>query len=288
MSRSVEGTLEQPLELPPRTENKDLLGLYKDWQRRKKMVRKNRAWILGIIFLAVVWSWYATEFTLLYLISGAGNIAAFIATDLFPPDLSSIPMFIGPALETLYMSYAGMVISVAISLILAFLIARNMKFHPIISFICRSIVTFLRAVPALVWGIILVSAIGLGPFAGMVAVALSGVGILGKAFSDIVEEIDMDQVGAVKATGANWFQVVGQSVWPQFKSGFVGWSLYKLDLNIREAAVLGMVGAGGIGIVLERSISLFQYQEAAMGILMIFALILLVEFTTAKIRERIL
>ncbi|WP_054635028.1 hypothetical protein [Thalassobacillus sp. C254] len=82
--------------------------------------------------------------------------------------------------------------------------------------------------------------------------------------------------------------MIGQAVWPQFKSGFVGWSLYKLDLNIREAAVLGMIGAGGIGLALSERISLFHYQQAAVGILMIFALILLVEFTTAKIRERIL
>lgn len=287
MSKPAEELTDLPW-LKPREEQPDLDGMYQEWRRRKSMVRKNRAWILSIIFIAVVWSWYSTEFSLSYLFSGAGNIASFIFTDMLPPDFSSIPSFIGPALDTLYMSYAGMIVSVFISLILAFLIAPNTTFHPVLSFICRSVVVFLRAVPALVWGLILVSAIGLGPFAGMIAIGLSGVGILGKAFSDIIEEVDMNQVEAVRATGASWFQVAGQAIWPQFKSGFVGWSLYKLDLNIREAAVLGMIGAGGIGLALQESISLFQYQEAAVGILIVFALILTVEYTTAKIRERIL
>ncbi|WP_062049203.1 ABC transporter permease subunit [Bacillus sp. JCM 19034] len=166
--------------------------------------------------------------------------------------------------------------------------AKNTTFHPILALASRSIIAFLRAVPALIWAITLVVAFGLGALSGTIALALSGVGILGKAYADVLEGIDPKQVEAVRSTGASWFQVMGQAVWPQFKTGFVAWSLYKMDLNIREAAVLGLIGAGGIGYTLQGHINLFQYNKATVGILMIFILILIVEYITAKVRERLL
>ena len=212
----------------------------------------------------------------------------FIFVDLLPPDFSAIGKHIGPALDTLYMSYVGMVISVILSFGIGFLTAKNTTPHPILSVTCRMITGFLRSVPALVWGILLVAAIGLGPLAGTIAIGLSGIGILGKAYAEAIESIDNGQMEGLKAAGASWLQIMGQAVWPQFKSSFVGWSLYKLDLNIREAALLGLVGAGGIGYYLQLSIKPFQYKEAMTLILMIFAIILMVEYTTAKIREKIL
>ncbi|GAE26429.1 phosphonate ABC transporter permease protein PhnE [Halalkalibacter wakoensis JCM 9140] len=263
-------------------------AMYEDLLRRKKLVRNNQLVIFLIIFALIAWSWYETGFKLSFLYSGTANIATFIFEDLLPPDFSSIAVFIKPAIDTVLMSYVGMLFSVVVSLVFGFLAAKNLTFHPVVGVMSRSVIAFLRAVPALVWGILMVAAFGLGPFAGTVALGLSGVGILAKAYADILEELDPGQIEAVRSTGASWFQIVGQGVWPQFKAGFVGWSLYKMDLNIREAAVLGLIGAGGIGTVLQSSISLFQYQRAAVGILIIWLLILLVEFTTAKVRERIL
>ncbi|MDV2685762.1 phosphonate ABC transporter, permease protein PhnE [Alkalihalophilus lindianensis] len=279
----------QPLQLKTREKHwRSVDELYKDLKRRKKLVRSNQLLILSVILALIIWSWYETGFQLSSLYSGLGNIANFIMVDLLPPDFSAIGIFIGPAIDTVLMSYVGMIFSVFFSLIFGFLAAKNLTFHPVIGVISRSIIAFLRAVPALVWGILMVASFGLGPFAGTVALGLSGIGILAKAYADILEELDPGQIEAVRATGASWFQVVGQAVWPQFKAGFVGWSLYKMDLNIREAAVLGLIGAGGIGSILQSSISLFQYQRAALGILIIWLLILIVEFTTAKVRERIL
>ncbi|MFA1818870.1 phosphonate ABC transporter, permease protein PhnE [Virgibacillus oceani] len=261
---------------------------YREFNRRKKQLLHNRFIIWTIIAVLVIWSWIGTNFNMMDLFLGTAHISVFIFQDMLPPDLSTIGSFIGPALDTLYMSYIGLFFSVFFSLMFGVMAARSTTIHPVIAFLSRSFITFLRSIPAIVWGILLVAAIGLGPLAGTLALGLSGIGILGRAFADLLEEIDQHQIDAVRATGANWFQTIGQGVWPQFKPGFVSWSLYKMDLNIREAAVLGVVGAGGIGYALEGSISLFQYQEATVGILMIFVLILLVEFTTAKIREKIL
>lgn len=262
--------------------------LFIELNRRKRMIYKSRILLWSIIVGLVTWAWIGTSFNMLSIFTGITNMTAFIFTDLLPPDFSAVGRYVQPALQTVYMSFVGMVISVIFSILFGFMAAKNTTFHPLIAFLSRSIIAFLRAIPALIWGMTLVVALGLGPLAGTLALGLSGIGILGKAFADVLEEVDQGQVDAVKATGASWFQTMGQGVWPQFKTGFVAWSLYKMDLNIREAAVLGLIGAGGIGFTLQGNINLFQYQQASVGIMMIFALILIVEFTTTKVRERLL
>ncbi|TMW72738.1 phosphonate ABC transporter, permease protein PhnE [Alteribacter natronophilus] len=276
------------MEAPPGNKEKRASGLYTEYKRRRKILLKTQGTVFGVIGLLALWSLWGTGFNLLSIITGTYDMFVFMFTDLFPPDLTAIGSLIGPALDTLYMSYVGMVISVVFSLVLGILAAENLTPHVIIAKVSRAITAFLRSVPAVVWAIILVAGIGLGPLTGTIAIGLSGIGILGKAYAEVLEGMDKNQIEGVRATGAGWFQVMGQAVWPQFKAGFVSWSLYKLDMNIREAAILGLVGAGGLGYYLQSSISLFQYQTAAMAILMIFALILLVEFITAKLRERII
>jgi phosphonate transport system permease protein len=264
------------------------VDLYIKLKHRKKVLLQYQLMIWAFIIALITWAWIGTGFKLSILYSGTSNMARFIFGDLLPPDFSVIPKYIDPALQTIYMSFVAMIFSVIVSLILGFLAAENTTFHPVISFMSRSIVAFLRAVPSMIWGVLLVVAFGLGPLAGTIALGISGIGVLGKAFADVLEEIDQGQVDAVIATGGSWFQVMGQAVWPQFKTGFIAWSLYKMDLNIRDAAVLGLIGAGGIGFTLQSDINLFQYEAVSVGILMIFALILIVEFVTAKVRERLL
>ncbi|RSL30261.1 phosphonate ABC transporter, permease protein PhnE [Salibacterium salarium] len=270
------------------TSPSDNAMLFNKYKKAKKAVLWNRALLGVFLFFILLWAWIGTSFQMAELFTGFANIVAFLVNDFLPPDPGAVASMAGPILDTLFMSYAGVALSVGISFFLGVLAAKNLSFHPLCAFLSRSFITFVRSVPAIVWGILLVAAIGLGPLAGTIALGLSGVGILGKAYADLLEEIDESQLEAVRATGASWFQVFGQAVWPQFKSGFVTWSLYKMDLNIREAAMLGVVGAGGIGYALESSISLFQYKEAASGIVMIFFLIVIVEFATAKLRERII
>lgn len=264
------------------------LDLYEQLKQRKRHLFQHQLIIWAVLIALIAWAWHGTEFTLSILYSGTSNIAKFIFIDLLPPDFTVISSYIEPALQTVYMSFVGMIFSVVVSLILGFLAAKNTTFHPVIAFMSRAIIAFIRAVPSLIWGILLVVAFGLGPLAGTIALGVSGIGILGKAFADVLEEIDQGQVDAVISTGSSWFQVMGQAVWPQFKTGFIAWSLYKMDLNIRDASVLGLIGAGGIGFTLQSDINLFQYKAVSVGILMIFALILIVEFITAKVRERLL
>lgn len=281
--------LKEKYEIERRKEEQSLEeNLFVSYKSGMKTILINRLLIWFTLLALVVWSWIGTSFQLMDIVYGFTNITEFIYQDFLPPDFQSIGQFISPALDTLYMSYTGMVMSVIFSIFFGLMAARNLSFHPIIAFLSRAVIAFVRSVPAIVWGILLVVGIGLGPMAGTIALGLSGVGILGKAFADILEEIDEKQIEAIRSTGAGWFAIIGQAVWPQFKSSFVTWSLYKMDLNIREAAILGVVGAGGIGYALEGRISLFQYEQAATGILIIFLMIVCVEYVTAKIREKII
>ena len=241
-----------------------------------------------LIFILLIWSAKETGFHLPLLINGISETFRFIFYDLFPPDIHSIRSFIQPALDTIYMSFVAMVLAAFFAFFLSFFAAYNLSPHPLLQLIVRATASFLQSIPALVWVLVLVAAYGLGLIAGTLALVLSGTGLLTRSFAEILEEIDMGPVEAIQSTGGSWVQVIGQAVVPQVLPGMVGWALYKFDLNIREAAVIGMVGGGGIGFAMQKSLKLFQYKEACMAIFIIFVLITSIEYLTNRIRMRLL
>jgi phosphonate transport system permease protein len=261
---------------------------YEDYQQRARILLSNRALVGGIIATAFAWAVWGTGFGIVTLVEGFAKAATFVATDLLPPRLDVAPQYIGAALETLYMSYVGMVISVILSIPLGVLAARNITVNRGVAYFAKATTGFIRAVPEIVFAMFLVGVFGLGPLAGTIALGVGGVGILAKNYADSFEKIDMGQLEGLRAAGASWLQILGQGVWPQFKPSFVSWSLFRLDLNIRSAAVLGLVGAGGIGHSLNQAINLYQFKSATTIILMIFVMILAVEALTGALRRRLL
>ena len=259
---------------------------YEEYRHRSRTLAKNRAVIWVIVGVAFAWAMWGTGFGVLTLIQGLATSTKFIVTDLLPPELDGAGEFVGPALDTLYMSYIGMVMSVILSIPLGILAARNTTVHIVVAYISKALVAFIRAVPELVLAIFLVAVFGIGPLAGTIAMGVGGVGILAKAYADGIAAIDMQQVEGIKAAGGTRLQTLVQGVWPQFKPSFVTWSLYRLDLNIREASVLGLVGAGGLGYSLQQAIALFQFRTATTIILMIFVMVMLVELVTGMLRRR--
>ncbi|MCA1755316.1 MAG: phosphonate ABC transporter, permease protein PhnE [Spirochaeta sp.] len=257
---------------------------------RRNLVRRRR--IVRLIVLgftvAVLVSVHGTGFRIQDLYRGIPNILKFLTEDLLPPQFSVWRRFLGPTVETIAMSYAGTFLSVVFSAPLGFFAARNISPSPVVMQVARAVAVFMRTIPPLVWALLLVSIVGIGPFAGTIALGLSGAGMLIKSYADSIEDIDAGQIEAVRATGAGTFAVMMKGVVPQFSPSFVSWSLYRFDLNIRSAAVVGLVGAGGLGFTLSTSVRLFRYQEAAVAILWILGLILAIEFVTAKLRGRLI
>jgi phosphonate transport system permease protein len=240
----------------------------------------------SVVIGGLSWAIAGTGFGIVTLGQGIYRSAEFVIQDMLPPRLETIPRFIDPALETLYMSYVGMVISIVLSLPLAVLAARNTTVHRAVGYLSKGAIGFVRAMPEIVFAIFVVAVVGIGPLAGTIAIGIGGIGILGKGFADAIETADMRQAEGIRSAGGGWLHVLGQGVWPQFKPAFITWSLYRLELNIRNATILGFVGAGGLGYSLTREERLFQYRNVTTIILMIFVMIIAVEMTTRALRRR--
>ncbi|WP_127578980.1 phosphonate ABC transporter, permease protein PhnE [Paenibacillus koleovorans] len=257
----------------------------KELQQRKKL----QAWTIAACILALtVWSAVETNFSIGALSEGGSEIVRFILFDFLPPDFTTIGNLIGPALDTIYISFVAMVVGAFLSMLLAFLAAGTTSPHRLVQVAVRAFCSVMRNIPTLIWAILLVFAYGLGTTVGCMALIITSIGTLTRAYAEVLEEIDMKQVEAIRATGASTMQVLGQAVMPQFMPGFIGWSLYKLELNIRASTIIGMVGGGGLGFAIQKGIKLFQYKEVSLAILMVIVIIFVTEWTTSKIRERIL
>jgi len=191
---------------------------------------------------------------------------------MIPPNLSILGRLIAPTIETLQISIWGTSLAVILAVPFGLLAAKNTSPHPILYGLTRLILNATRAINEMIFGLIFVAAVGLGPFPGVLALAFHSVGMLGKFFAEAIENIDAGPVEAVTATGASNWQVIRFSIVPQVMPEFVSIVLYRWELNFRQATVLGIVGAGGIGFELITSMRLFQYQDLLTILIVILVL----------------
>lgn len=181
---------------------------------------------------------------------------------------------------TLTSTVAGILISVPIGIGAA----RNLAPAPVY-LACRGIITLSRSFQEIIIAILLVAMFGFGPFAGFLTLAFATIGFLSKLLAEEIESCDHSQIEAIRATGASWWQVVNYSVQPQVMPRLVGLSLYRLDINFRESAVIGIVGAGGIGATLNTAIDRYEYDSAGAILILIIAIVLVVEYSSSYIRR---
>lgn len=207
---------------------------------------------------------------------------------LFPPDFSYLSLLGTATIETVQIAIWGTLLAIIFSIPLSFLGARNTTPHIIVFHLTRMLLNALRAINELVFALIFVSAVGLGPFAGVLAVALHATGMLAKFCAEEIEGVDKGQVEAQMATGATRMQVVLYGVAPQIVPQFIGYAIYRLDVSIRSATVLGFVGAGGLGFSLIQTMKLFQYHKTATCIFVIFLLVLISDWICARLRRKVI
>jgi phosphonate transport system permease protein len=220
------------------------------------------------------------------LISGAHGMADILRRS-FPPDFDKIGDTFWPALETLDIALFGTTAAVIMALPLAVLAARNTTPARPVYVIARGIIALCRAVPDLVWALLFVTAVGLGPFPGALAVSVHSIGMLGRLFSEVVEDMDMGTVEALTMSGASRLQVFSHAVVPSVLPSLLGIALYRLDENIRASLVLGFVGAGGLGFQLLTAMNLFQYRTVSLLLLVTFLIVMVAERFSAFLRARI-
>lgn len=213
---------------------------------------------------------------------------ARLAGEMFPPDLDRLDAVAIALLETFQMALVGTVLGVLASLPLAVAATRTHAPHALIYHAARTLIAFFRTVPDLVWALFFVASVGLGPFAGTLAIMVDTIGFCGRFFAEAMEEVEPGPSEALTAIGARRLDVVGCAVLPAAMPSFINTSMFSLEKATRSSVVLGLVGAGGIGIELKVAMDMFQYAEAATIILTIFLLVLGVERAGAAVRRRII
>jgi phosphonate transport system permease protein len=189
--------------------------------------------------------------------------------------------------ETVLISYVGTLIGAVLAFALNFLAAENTSPAPWLRFIMRRLLEFARTVPGIVFALIFVIAFGLGPMAGVLAVAIHSTGALGKQFSEIVENADMKPVEGVRSTGASWISCMRFAVLLQVMAGYTSYALLRFEINVREASVMGFVGAGGIGQELVVAIRKFYYSDVSAILVTIIVTVFIIDILTGWLRDRL-
>ncbi len=240
---------------------------------------------LPIAALLLIWSFNGAGFDFVKLGDGAVNMGEFLGR-LFPPDFSKIGTILALLLETFQMAVVGTVLGAVLSLLVAFGASTNIApkwlYYP-----TRWVMNIIRSVPDLVFALMFVSAVGLGPFAGILAMTLGSIGSIGKIFAEAMEQVDRGPVIAMEAVGASKRQVIQYGILPQAAPLLTSYTLLLFEGNVRGATILGLVGAGGIGLELTTAMRMYDYGHLSAIIICIIVLVTAIDQGSALIRRRI-
>lgn len=190
--------------------------------------------------------------------------------------------------QTMLMGWLATILGVALALPLSFVGARNLTFSPTVYFITRRLFEIWRAVPEIVYALIFVFAFGLGPLAGILAIAVHSAGALGKLYSEVCENVDSASLDGVRATGAGWAQTMAQAVFPQVLPMYLSYTLLRFEINVRSAAIIGFVGAGGIGQELFFVIRQFIFTDISAIIIMLIVVVSAIDMVCEKLRHQVI
>lgn len=217
---------------------------------------------------------------------GIDRAGAFV-TAFANPDFTSQWRDIRQGLiESLTMTGAATVIGIALSIPIGLGAAKNVA-HPVVYYVCRAIVAASRSFQEVILAIFFVAMFGFGPFAGLVTLSVATIGFFGKLLAEDIESMDPSQAEAVRATGASWLQWVNYAIQPQVMPRIIGLSLYRLDINFRESAVVGIVGGGGIGATLNTAFDRYEFDTAAAILILIIAIVMVSEYVSGFVRARV-
>lgn len=246
------------------------------------------AWLALVAFFVFCWQ-VMTKDTMWVFVHDAPAQGADILSRALPPRWSYLTNLWKPLWDTLNMATLGTLLGTAIAVPVAFLAAGNTTPSTIIA---RPVALFIivasRSINSLIWALLLVSILGPGMLAGIIAIALRSIGFVGKLLYESIEEIDAEQVEAVSATGATPMQVIDYAVVPQVLPSFIGSVVFRWDINIRESAILGLVGAGGLGLNLQSSLNVLAWPQVTMIFIVILATVIVSEWVSARVRKAII
>jgi phosphonate transport system permease protein len=263
-------------------------SLPRTWQRYSG-VESFWRWVVWLIIVAAVVQSLRTVQIIPEFLADAPEQMADMLNRMWPVDWPHYPKSVHSALmETLHIATVGTLASVILALPFALLVAKNLTKNPLLNLMARLVLVSSRSVNSLVWALLFVAIFGPGALAGTFAIALRSVGFVGKLLGEALEETPSGPIEALQATGASKGSEILYGYWPQIKPAFWSILLLRWDINVRESAVLGLVGAGGIGMVLDTALNLFQWPRVAMVLIAVFVVVMILEILVTQIRKRVL
>jgi phosphonate transport system permease protein len=244
-------------------------------------------WLAWGVFLAILaGSWRGADMRPLDLVRDSSNMLTYVA-DFFPPKFADWRLYLQEMLVTLQIALWGTVLAVVFAVPLGLLSSANIT-PPWVHQPVRRLMDAARAINEMVFAMLFIVAVGLGPFAGVLALFVHTTGILAKLFSEAVESIDAQPVEGIRATGANALEEIVYGIIPQVLPLWISYSLYRFESNVRSASVVGMVGAGGIGVILWDIIRSFQYAETCAVMIIIIISVTIIDVISARIRKSLI
>jgi phosphonate transport system permease protein len=239
------------------------------------------AW--GLALAILIWSWEGAEIRPLELWEDSANMATF-ASDFFPPDFREWRIYLSEMVITVHIAIWGTLLAIVCAVPLGLMCSDNIAPRWVVQ-PTRRLMDACRAINEMVFAMLFIVAVGLGPFAGVMALWVHTTGVLAKLFAEAVEAIDPRPVEGVRATGAGAWEEIAYGVIPQVLPLWISYSLYRFESNVRSASVVGMVGAGGIGVILHEVIRGFEYAQTSAVLVIIIASVTLIDLVSARIRR---
>ena len=269
---------------------RDLTGSSRKWPATNPLRPRKTIAIRYAVYLLVVCAFVAVAIHLFVYRSDWSRLGGMehIVTTIgwFVPDLTFLPKIVQPLLDTLLMAFWGTLLAMIMAIPVAYLAARNISpFYPHLYLTGRTLIVLSRSVHELIFALIFVAALGLGALPGILALACRSVGFMAKTTAEAIEQVDRRPIEAMESTGARRFLVVRFGIVSQVFPIFVGNLIFQLDINLRRASILGMVGAGGIGLVFAEQMMMVAYDKAATVVLGIAAMVLVGEIISNRIRS---
>lgn len=265
------------VDAPPRT-----------WTRFTPFERLGRyaAYLLSVA--ALVWSVQNIEIIPEFLWDAPAQTLDLFRR-MWPVDWKVYPVSVhGALIETIHIATLGTTLAILMAAPLALLAARNVTHSTVLHWIAQFVFVSSRSISSLVWALLFVAIFGPGAFAGVLSIAFRSIGFVGKLLAEAIEEARPGPIEALEATGASRPSILVKGIWPQVEPAFWSVALFRWDINIRESAVLGLVGAGGIGVALDQALNNLYWDQVSLVLLVIFAIVMVTEVVTSWIRSRII
>jgi phosphonate transport system permease protein len=255
--------------------------------KRPPQIFTHRGWRIGLQFAVLAWFVLAMgsiDADWDRIVAGAERGMLFVQGFLQPDFTTRWTDIRAGLIESLTMTFTATIVGIAISIPIGIGAARNLAPRPVY-YVCRAIIAVSRALQEIIVAIFFVAMFGFGPFAGFLTLSFATIGFIAKLLAEDIEDIDESQAEAIRATGASWVQLINYAVQPQVMPRLIGLSLYRFDINFRESAVIGIVGAGGIGATLNTAIDRYEYDSAGAILLIIIGIVLIAEYGSSYLRK---